>query len=597
MVEPTPIRSRRQKPPAPVKPIDPDELELLQECSKHTTEDGRPLLYFEQGQKPADVLREAVEVVVTENNARLQAGGFHKDLIFRTGKDTGQFVTLAKDDEGAVRVKLLTTTNISMALQSRFCYLSTGKKASHQPNPGWFAGALNYGDTEYRFPILNGLLNHPAIHLDGTIVTREGYDPVTKCWIVAGWDNLKVPEKPTAAQVTAAVETLREPFEEVIFRGDDVVKAAPVKSKGVEMTASEANALGLLLTALVRRQMATAPFFIITSSQWGTAKGLIASVAAQIAQDTGPLLTDMKISADQQEKNVDRVLHDHPGALIIQFDEPQDSTSNGRFHSRKLALLATTDQYINRPVYGHRAVSVDTRRTMIFTGISIRPDQDMVRRVSLIELDIPHDGTLPHERTFKHADRSDKVLLLQWVSANRRRFIEAAITLFSHWRAGGCPQADFSFDYPEWIHVVGGVLQHAKVTAWMGNRDEVYANADEALKTSFVLKLIEAVGVGPITSREIALKLKSMKEPEAVKDTLVWNEPWATKLYQTWGDVDAMTYNIGRLLGGMKDRLLSNGDGGRATVSNYGSDGGIKWTFTTLDKAAVKPKRGGQKRS
>jgi hypothetical protein len=567
-------------------------LDLLSECSKHTTEDGKQLLFFEDGQKPSDVLREAVEVVVAENNQRLLAGGFHKDLIFRSGKDSGQFVTLAKDDDGTVMVKPLTSVGISMALQSRFCYLAGKKKETHKPMPGWFAGALNYGDTEYRFPILNGLLNHPAIHLDGTVVTKEGYDPGTKCWVVAGWEDLNVPDKPTSKQVVEAVETLREPFEEVIFAGDTVVDASPVKGKGVDMVASEANALGLVLTPCVRSLLTTAPFFIITSSQWGTAKGLVATTASIVAQDSAPLLTDMKISPDQMEKNVDRVLHDHPGAKIIQFDEPQDSNSGGRFHSRKLALLATTDKYVNRPVYGRAAVSVDTRRTMIFTGINIRPDQDMVRRVCFIELALPEDGTLPHEREFKHVDRNDKVKLQLWVSANRRRFIAAVITLVNAWREAKCPLADFSFDFPEWVHTVGGILQNAGITTWMANRNDVYANADEALKTAFVLGLVDVAGVGPYTSRELAKKVVAHSKKEELQDMLTWNDPWALKLHTAWGDETAMTYCLGRLLGGLKDRLLADGNGGRVTVSSYISDKQTKWMFSTPAQSAVKPSRG-----
>ena len=392
--------------------------------------------------------------------------------------------------------------------------------------------------------------------------------------------------------MAAAVNTLREPFEEVIFKGDEVIDASPVKGDGAIMVASEANALGLVFTALVRSQLTTAPFFIITSSQWGTAKGLVATIASIIAQDSAPLLTDMKISPDQMEKNVDRVLHDHPSAKIIQFDEPQDQNSGGRFHSRKLALLATTDKYVNRPVYGRLAVSVDTRRTMIFTGINIRPDQDMVRRVSFIELALPDDGTLPHEREFKHEDRNDKVKLQQWVSDNRRNFIAAAITLVNAWKAADCPLADFSFDFPEWVHTVGGILQNAGITTWMANRNDVYANADEALKTAFILGLVKAAGVGPLTSRELVVKLNNASNEEELQDMLTWDDRWATKLHSAWGDETEMTYALGRLLGGLKDRLLADGNGGRVTVSSYHADGKLKWTFQTPTQTPVKSKGG-----
>ena len=574
---------------AQVIPLNPEvaaeDLEFLKECSEHSTDDGRPLLFFLEDMKPSDVLREAVDVVVAENNARLATGGFHKDLIFRNGKDSGQFVTLAKDDEGRVVVKDLASNTISLALQSRFCYL-VGAKRKHKPMPGWFAGALNYGDTEYRFPVLNGMLDHPAIHLDGTVVYSEGYDPITKCWVTSGWEDLDIPTKPTAENVEAAITTLRQPFEEVIFVGDTVEGSTPVKSPGAEMTASEANTLGLILTTFLREQMAIAPLFVVTSVQWGTAKGLVASIASEIEQGHGPVLTDMKESSDQQEKNIDRLLIDHPGARILQFDEPQETGTSGKFHSRKLALLATSDSYVNRPVFGRKAVKVSTRRTMVFTGNSMRPDKDMVRRVSVIELDVPHDGTLPHERSFKNADRANKVLLLRWVKAQRREMISAVITLVNAWREAGCPEADFEFDFPEWTHIVGGILQSACVSAWMSNRNSITANSDEAMRTQFVLGLTKLVGVGPIITRDIVKKLVGMSDFASVKDLLMWTDAWATKLYTSWGDEEAMTYNLGRLLGSVKGRLLSDGNGGRVTVNSYTSFGRPQWTFTVPGQPA-----------
>ena len=180
----TPIkqaRTRKAKEEAP-KTVDDLDLEILTECGEHTTADGKPMLVFMDGQKPTEVVKEAIEVVVTENDASLALGGFHDDLVFRNGKGGG-FVTLAKDDADRVVIKPLSKANIAMALQARFCYVTVVEEVEEvepQAEPGLARHGLTYGRNEYRFPMLNGLLQLPAIHLDGTVVTREGFDPVTE---------------------------------------------------------------------------------------------------------------------------------------------------------------------------------------------------------------------------------------------------------------------------------------------------------------------------------------------------------------------------------------------------------------------------------
>ena len=216
------------------------------------------------------------------------------------------------------------------------------------------------------------------------------------------------------------------------------------------MTPSEANVLGLILTGFLRSQMELAPLFVITSKQWGTAKGLIASVVTQIVQGRSPLITGIPNSADMAEKNIDRTLIDHPDARIIQFDEPSEVGGSGGvlLHppvgDDRDELGATR----SAPVFGRKSVHIDSRRTLVFTGNNIRPDRDMVRRVSVITLDIPADGTLPHERVFRNPERGDKVRLMNWVRENRSAFIEAAVVLIKAWASEGHPPAGLRVRLP-----------------------------------------------------------------------------------------------------------------------------------------------------
>ena len=568
---------------------------IFKQCPYHKDEAGNQCLTFEDGDKPIDVIREGVEVVVKRNDAMIAAGGFHEDLIFRASAEGDSFVTLMLNDEGVVEVRPLSKDGLSLIFQQQFCYLvpTTKNPYRHKPMPSEFSKGLVSGKYRLRFPVLRGLLQHPAVHLDGTVVTREGYDPLTKTWIVSGWEDLNIPARPTQAEVVAAVSTLREPFAEVIFKDDKLDGSSPVKKDGVEMTASEANLLSMIISALVRREMDICPFYIITSKQWGTAKGLCTFVISWIVQGHDPASVSVPTSVDQAEKEIGRALIDHPDELMIQIDEPQETGRRSRFYSRQLAMMATLKKMLLRGVYGRKSQLISLQRLMVFTGNSMRPDKDIVRRVCVITLDIPADGTLPHERTFKHKDRANKKLLEYWILGNpegktkaqregqRRRLVEAALVLVRHWAVKGQPKADFDYDFPQWVHIVGGIMQNAGITAWMENRNEVYADADEALRAAFVLSLVESIGSGPISSRELAEQLKAHTDTKEIKDILAaWDDTWADRVYASWGDIEPMSKALARLLGSVKDRLLADGNGGRVTVKSYrGLNNTSQWMF------------------
>ena len=246
--------------------------------------------------------------------------------------------------------------------------------------------------------------------------------------------------------------------------------------------------------------------------------------------------------------------------------------------------------------------TIDTRRMMTFTGINFRPDQDLTRRVIVIELDTPADMTLTQERKFTNADRSNKQELLTWVRKNRHDLLAAALTLFNNWKVKGLPKCEFEWDFPIYIHTVGGIMQAAGVTSWMGNRHTVISNADEARQGAFVMRLAALIDAekaqagseiaekgGRFRARQLA-SLMLAHENDAnnygklLVDDITWEDVWAARLSTDIArrKIDVLTRTMGNWLSSLKGRTLTDHATGRVRIDGVPGGGGKDWwSFTT----------------
>ena len=68
------------------------------------------------------------------------------------------------------------------------------------------------------------------------------------------------------------------------------------------------------------------------------------------------------------------------------------------------------------------------------------------------------------------------------------------------------------------------------------------------------------------------------------------NDPWANKLYAAWGDENRMGMALARFLGSTKERLLSDGNGGRVIISAATAHGNVRaWRFRIPGEAESAP--------
>jgi hypothetical protein len=160
-------------------------------------------------------------------------------------------------------------------LRSRLCrvasYFRIGKGGNQSPCPpplDVVRDVMALG--EWDFPPLEGVTEWPVLRPDGTILQSFGYDPVTRLWYEPATRLVvpPVPDNPTGDAVAAACDLLKEPFADFPFLGE----------------ASEANAVGLALTQLVRPAIrGSVPAVAISAPQPGTGKGLLVDVVSTIA--------------------------------------------------------------------------------------------------------------------------------------------------------------------------------------------------------------------------------------------------------------------------------------------------------------------------
>ena len=73
---------------------------------------------------------------------------------------------------------------------------------------------------------LDGVVTHPVLRPDGTILSQPGYDLTTRLYYEPNRDYPVIPEQPTKDELEAALKILKEPFQDFPFRDEHHRSAA-----------------------------------------------------------------------------------------------------------------------------------------------------------------------------------------------------------------------------------------------------------------------------------------------------------------------------------------------------------------------------------
>lgn len=149
----------------------------------------------------------------------------------------------------------------------------------------------------------------PTMRADGTLLQKSGYDGKSQLLLQLPSDVSLVPENPTLQQVRDAVDTLMFPVREFPCAG----------------SIDRSVLLAVLLAAVVRPVLATAPAFAFDAPKQGAGKTLLARVAGALLLGTEPSVLP-PASGEETRKQIFSILR--VGGRVIIWDNVTEKLSD-----------------------------------------------------------------------------------------------------------------------------------------------------------------------------------------------------------------------------------------------------------------------------
>jgi len=347
---------------------------------------------------------------------------------------------------------------------------------------------------ELGFPPLEAIAEAPFIRPDGVIVAREGYDFETRTYYapVGDMSDFFVPDRPNADDVDKARALIEDALAEFPFEDE----------------ASRANAFALFITPEIRHAVVgNVPMGLIDAPQAGSGKTLLVSIVSEKTTGSAAAMKPAPIRDDDEwRKTLTATIQ--AGQCLTIFDNVDHVLS-----SPSLALALTASTWTDRVLGCTDIVTLPQRTVFVGTGNNIVLGGDLPRRCYWIRLDAQCSEPWRH-RQFRHQD------LRGWVRAKRGRLLSASLTLARAWFVARCPKADSPVvgSFEEWCRIVGGILQFAGISAFLGNLDELYKQSDPttAARGAFLIELHRRMSKSGFKGAEVAARVRDDKELRAV---------------------------------------------------------------------------------
>lgn len=308
-------------------------------------------------------------------------------------------------------------------------------------------------------PTLEMIATVPVFTRQGALLRDAGYSP-SDGGIVVVPDSLgslaPVPSAPSRQEVTAARSLVV----------DELLGDFPFVGE-----ADRAHAVAAQLHAHVRALMqGPTPGHLLEAPSPGSGKGLLADCTSIIT--TGRPCSTCSLPRDEDEIRRTLTAELMRGRPIILLDN-LDSSGRSMLHSSTLAAMLTTPLWSDRIVGSSRKVDLPNRALWLLTGNNPSLSMELARRCVRLRLDPQVDR--PWQRDgFRHPN------LRQWVLERRADLVHARLVLVEAWIAEGRPLYTEKTlgSFESWAAVIGGILQVAGITGFLGNLDQLYEEAD-----------------------------------------------------------------------------------------------------------------------
>ncbi|RWE97364.1 MAG: hypothetical protein EOS43_20515 [Mesorhizobium sp.] len=272
---------------------------------------------------------------------------------------------------------------------------------------------------DWPFHQLRAVVSAPTLRPDGTILSTKGFDPATGILFASELEWPEISERPSKRDAEAALAAL-----------DGLVASFPFVCD-IDRSA----ALAMILTALVRPCLPTAPLFGVSAPTPGTGKSKLVDIAAILATGQAAAV----LSAPREEAELQK----HVGAVLMAGDA-FITLDNIEYPLRSefLCQVLTQGAVAVRVLGESRTLKLPTGSTFCATGNSLRFAGDLTRRVVLINLDARLER--PEDRVFNvdvtavaKTRRGDLVTaaltILRAFVVQKGRWIVPALGSFEDW--------------------------------------------------------------------------------------------------------------------------------------------------------------------
>lgn len=368
---------------------------------------------------------------------------------------------------------------------------------------------------------IEGVVETPILRPNGTILSTPGYDLTTGLLYEPVGEVPRVLENPTHRQAIDACAVLL-----------DIVRDFPFAK-----LEHQATWLASLLTPLARFAVdGPAPLFLIDANVPGSGKTLLASVTGIIVSGRDmPRMSNPKDDDETRKRITALVIAGDPLILIDNINQAIGSAA--------LDAALTGTFWKDRLLGKNQIVDLPIAATWYATGNNVVVKGDPSRRIAHIRFDSRLEN--PEQRAgFKYAD------LKAHVQSNRKRLLEAALTILRAFCRAGRPQEKLKpwGSFERWSDLVRQVIVWCGLPDPGESRQELQEHSDS--ERSALAALIDAwpqidpEGRGLTTSAIIKKLEKSPAEYEAVLDAVL----------ELCGKLDSRS--LGRRLSQFRGRIL-----------------------------------------
>jgi hypothetical protein len=416
----------------------------------------------------------------------------------------------------------------------------------------------------WALPELIGIATAPVLDpVTGRIISQDGYDPESRLMLILDefekWQD--IPGNPTEEQVREAVGILWRPFRDFPYVTD--------VDRGVMMA--------LILTAMIRPLLPTAPAFGIDAPVASSGKTLVARSVSHIAGEGTPGTFPSTKEEDEIRKRLGALLRYARRVAVL------DNIEADLQSSALCSLLTEQGVYYDRILGASELLTLPTRVLIILTGNNLSLRGDLCRRVLMLRIDPRLER--PWERRFD-LDPAE------YCKEHRREMVAAALTVLKAGLLYGPEMPDRTGSFEVWSDSVRRSVLYLKNLNLDLKLDDPVKSITAALesdtntsKLSALLEVLEAeFGNDRVTVAKI---IKAAKE-KVSKDSDEFVHPELRAAVEEIA-IDKGVINsrqLGRWLEKNRGRII----GGRwlEKVEEKAHGGGRQWKVSVLKKVEKK---------